>query len=88
MSTTVTNRKASQAYRGESVIVTLNAADHAVLSTLVLGTVCTCNQSSKTGTISFIDKYGLSFKITPISPDKRFDGATKGILSVSDTITF
>jgi hypothetical protein len=88
MSTTVTNRVAASALRGESVKVTLDSTDSAKLATMVLGTVCTASGSSNTGTISAIDVYGNSFEVTPIQPNKRFDGTAVGQLAASVTVTY
>jgi hypothetical protein len=85
---TVTNRVAASALRGQSVKVTLDSTDSAQLATMVLGTVCTASGSSNTGVISSIDVYGTSFEVTPIQPNKRFDGTAQGQLAASVTVTY
>jgi hypothetical protein len=88
MATTVTNRVASSALRGQGVKVTLDSTDSANLATMVLGTVCTASGSSNTGTIAEIDVYGNSFIVAPISPATRFDGSVAGQLAASVTVTY
>jgi len=88
MATTVTNRVASSALRGQGVKVTLDSTDSANLATMALGTVCTASGSSNTGTIISIDKFGNSFEVAPISPATRFDGSVSGILAASVTVTY
>lgn len=86
---TITNQVTAQALRGQSVIVTMSSANAAsYLSGLTIGQLCTVGATSRTGTISEIDSYGRSFKVTPIQPDKTFDGNTSGYLTSSDTVTF
>ena len=88
MATTVTNRVAASALRGQGVRVTLDATDSAKLATMVVGTVCTASGSSNTGTIKEIDVYGNSFLVVPISPATRFDGSLPGQLAASVTVTY
>ena len=88
MATTVTNRVASSALRGQGVKVTLDSTDSANLATMELGTVCTASGSSNTGTIISIDKLGNSFIVAPISPATRFDGSVAGQLAASVTVTY
>lgn len=88
MATTVTNRVAAPALRGQAVKVTLDSTDSAELATMVLGTICTASGSSNTGTIVSIDVEGNSFMVSPIQPDKRFDGSVSGQLAESVTVTY
>lgn len=88
MSTNFTNQKASQALRGQAVIVSLNAADSANIPLLAEGQLATNSSSSKTGTIGFIDIYGHSFQVIPIQPNTDFSSAsTYGYLAVNETVT-
>ena len=88
MATVVTNQIAAPALRGQSVKVTLDAADSANLATMLLGATCTASGSSNTGTIVSIDRLGNSFQITPISPALRFDGTAVGQLAAAVTVTY
>lgn len=84
---TVTNRKYSQALKGESVLVTLDATDSAQLADFSIGQECTI-PTNKTGYIDRIDLYGHSFGIKPSQPDKALNSDNApGYLEVSETIT-
>lgn len=85
MSLTVTNQVASQALRGQSVIVSLDASDAANLSSLQIGMECQEDAFSTIGYISSIDLYGHSFEVSPVEPDKVFGG--EGYLPASSSIT-
>lgn len=85
MSTQVTQRKASQALMGQSVLVTLNGADSAELENFSEGMLCTHDQSGRTGTINRVDYYGNSFSVNPIQPDREF--GIYGYLAVNATVT-
>lgn len=83
-----TNTKASQAIKGEGVLISLSAAESlSVIPTLSVGDKCTISSNSKIGYISFIDTYGHSFIAIPESPAKRFDSTTNGLLAVNELIT-
>lgn len=88
MATTVTNRVASSALNGEGVQISLDSTDRTNLATLAIGTTVTSVASSKTGTVVSVDKYGTTFVVAPNNQAARFDGATAGILSVGETITY
>jgi len=69
----ITNRKTSQAQRGQDVIFTFNGADAITyLSTLTIGQLCTLDSNSKKGYISEIDTQGISFKIKPVNQSLDF----------------
>lgn len=84
----VTNRKAQPALRGQSVIVTLDSTDAAVLDSLEIGTTCTVGGTSNTGKIVFVDTKGCSFKITPTEPDQYFSGSSNGLFPNGATVTY
>lgn len=85
----VTNRTASQTLRGQDAIVTLDSTDTGDnLPSIEVGQLCTIDSSSNTGTVSFVDYFGNTFRITPIQPDKDLSStSTPGILAVDETIT-
>lgn len=70
MAFNVTNQRTAPAYRGISVLVTLNAADSAQLANMSIGQICTTGPS--TGYIDFIDSYGHQFRIKPNMPTNSF----------------
>ena len=84
---TVTNRKASQALRGEDVVVTLDATDQANLSSILPGQECSISGVAVYGTIARVDSYGISFEVSPLQPNLDFASPTKpGFLAASETI--
>lgn len=85
MSTQVTNRKASQALRGQAVLVTLDSTESAELENFTKGMLCTHDQSNITGTIHSVDYPGHSFKVAPIQPNTDF--GIYGYLAVGATVT-
>jgi hypothetical protein len=86
MSFTVTNQRSSQAERGQSVTIFLNAADSAQLSNMTLGEKCTV--STNTGYIDFIDLYGHQFRVKPDMPTNSFIGvANLSYLASGTSIT-
>lgn len=89
MATSYVNRKSSPALAGQAVLVTVNSSDAANLYLLREGQLATNTDNNKTGTIESIDVYGTSFKVTPIQPDRTFDGAPSvyGYLGVGATIS-
>lgn len=87
MSIAVTNRTASQAYRGESVKVFLDQTDSLQLGNLTVGQLCTITSSSNVGYISNIDLYGTSFMVTPKYHFSAFQSDVIGYLKVSETVT-
>lgn len=87
MAIALTNRIASQAYRGESVQVFLNQTDSLQLANLTVGQLCTITSSSNVGYISSIDLYGISFMVTPKYPFSAFQSDVIGYLKVSETVT-
>lgn len=87
MSTNYTNRLSSQALRGQAALVTCNSTDAANIYKLATGQLAT-NSTGKTGTIGFIDVYGVSFEVNPIQPDRDFSSASVyGYLAVGEVIT-
>lgn len=85
MATQITNIKASQALRGQAVIVTLAGDEVDELAGFSEGMLCTHDQSGATGTINRVDYYGTSFSVNPIQPDKTF--GIYGYLPVDATVT-
>lgn len=86
---TPVNIKASQALRGEVVTVTMDPTVDGYPEPTWLNSLVTADSSGKAGIITRVDKFGVSFEITPIQPDKRFDSeGTPGILSADETIIF
>jgi hypothetical protein len=78
---------ASQALRGEDVIVTLSDSDTVYLSSIEVGQQCRIQGVDIFGTVSHVDYYGNTFKIRPLQPDFSFESPTlPGYLSVSDYI--
>lgn len=84
MSTNYTNRKASQALRGQGVLVTLDATDSANLDLLAEGQICFANSIGVYGTINRVDYYGHSFSVNPIQPDREF--GVYGYLPVNEIV--
>ena len=87
MSTSVTNRRASQSLPGSAVLVTLDATDALELENFTAGMLCTNDSSGNTGTIHRVDYPGNTFLVSPIQPDKTFQSSTTyGYLAVSETV--
>ena len=83
------NAKASPALRGQSVTITLDPAVDGYPEATWINAAVSVDSSSKTGTITSIDINGVSFKVTPVQPNLRFDSAsTPGILALGETINF
>jgi len=85
----VTAQKASQSLKGQDVIVYLSGAEVvSKLPDIEVGQLCSNDSSSFTGTVSFVDYNGNTFKITPIQPDKTFASTgTPGYMASGETIT-
>lgn len=81
----LTNQVASQALRGEDVIVTLSSAQQSNLASLQLGQACQISGLAVYGTVSRVDSYGTTFEVAPIQPDKAF-ASTPGYLAASQTV--
>lgn len=71
MSFSVTNQRSAPAFKGTSVLITLNEADSAQLGNMTIGQQCTLS-NGKVGFIDFIDLYGHVFKIKPNMPTEVF----------------
>jgi len=83
----VTNEKASQALRGQDVIVTLGTSDQSNLSSIIPGQSCSISGVAVYGTISKVDSYGISFEVSPLQPNLNFGSpSTPGYLDASETI--
>lgn len=88
MAISVTNRKDSQALRGESVLVTLDPTDSAKLPHITIGMKATIISSNMIGYVSYVDTYGHYIKINPESPATNLESSTKpGYLAVAEPIT-
>jgi hypothetical protein len=84
---TVTNRKASQALRGEDVVVTLDATDQANLSSILPGQACSISGVAVYGTVARVDTYGISFEVSPLQPNLDFASTSQpGYLASSASI--
>ena len=81
----LTNQVASQALRGEDVIVTLSSAQQSNLASLQVGQYCQISGLAVYGTVSSVDSYGTTFEVAPIQPDKAFE-STPGYLAASQTV--
>jgi len=88
MPTTI-NQIASSALKGQSVIVYLNGAEAiSKLPAIVIGQKAIISSSSKVGYVCSVDYEGTTYKVTPVTPDARFDSTTTpGILAAAETIT-
>ncbi len=88
-----TNRKASPAYKGQAIIVTLNGDDAiSELPQLTEGDPCVIDSSTATGTVYSIDLYGHSFKVKPDKPEQWLGTGTapdtaKNTFDVNDSVT-
>lgn len=84
----VTNRIAASAQRGQGVRVSLDDSDTInVLPTLTKGQKCT-NANGKVGYIAELDYLGRSFIVSPDYPTTFFDSSTTpAVLAVGDSIT-
>lgn len=83
----ITNRKSSQALKGQAVLVTLNNADAGALSLFSEGNLATADTSGKTGTINRVDYEGTTFWVIPIQMDRSFDSGVYGYLASGQTVT-
>jgi hypothetical protein len=84
---TVTNRKESQALRGEDVVVTLNAADQPNLASILPGQACSISGVAVYGTIARVDSYGISFEVSTLQPNLDFASPSQpGYLAASESI--
>lgn len=77
MAQTFTNQVASQALRGQDVIVTLDSNDALNLDLLSIGQSAWIDSTSIYGVVSFVDYYGTTFHITPLQPDFSFQSPTQ-----------
>jgi hypothetical protein len=85
----LTNIRASQALRGEVITVTLDPSTDGYPDSGWLNNLVTVDSSGKKGIVSNIDRFGVTFQVTPIQPDRRFDtDSTPGILSAGEQIIF
>lgn len=86
---TATNRVASSALRGESVIVTLDSTETlSKLPNVTVGQQATLGSSSLVGYVESVDTYGNSFKIATKTPATNLaSSSTPGVLAVDEVIT-
>ena len=85
---TTTNRFLANALRGQSVIVTVDSTEAVTkLPNITVGQQATIGSSSRVGYVESVDLYGMSYKVTPKTPNARFDSTALGFLSVSEVIT-
>lgn len=84
---TVTNQKASQALRGEDVVVTLDSTDQSNLANILPGQECSISGVAVYGTIARVDSYGISFEVSPLQPNLDFASPSQpGYLAASASI--
>ena len=87
MSISVTNQKASQALRGEDVVVTLSAAQQSNLANIAPGQACSISGVAVYGVVSRVDSYGISFEVSPLQPNLDFASPSQpGYLASGATI--
>lgn len=86
---TATNRTASPALRGQSVLVTLDSTETlSKLPNITVGQQATLGSSSAVGYVSFIDTYGHYFEVTPKTPALNLaSSSTPGVLANGEVIT-
>lgn len=85
--TNYTNRKASQALKGQAVLVTLDSSDSANLYKVREGQLAINNSNAKVGKVAFVDVYGHSFKVSPVWPYGDFASASVyGYLANGETV--
>lgn len=71
MSFSIVNQRSAPAFKGTSVLITLDTTDSAQLVNMTLGQQCTLS-NGKIGYIDFIDLYGHVFKVRPNMPTEQF----------------
>lgn len=82
-----TNQKASQALRGQNVIVTIDSIYQANLTSLSPGQSCSISGVAVYGIVSSVDNYGISFEVSPLKPNLDFASPLlPGYLDVNETI--
>jgi multidrug efflux pump subunit AcrA (membrane-fusion protein) len=83
----LTNRQTAQSLHGQSVLITLDSSQsNTYLFQFSIGNSVQSDESGNLGTISFIDTKGHSFKVTPVQPDFRFEGANYGLLNDGEAV--
>lgn len=88
MATNCTNTQAYPALKGQTVTVTLSAAESlSVLPLLEEGQECLAETSQAVGYIVFIDTQGHSFKVKPKQPNTQFNSGETTTLSINELIT-
>lgn len=89
MSISLVNQKASQALRGEDVVVTLASGDLSNLANIPVGTEAYISGTSVYGSVARVDTYGTSLKVSPLAPNKTFASPSNpGYLYGNATIVF
>jgi len=88
MATVVFTAQSGQASnRGQSVLITLNLADQAKLSTIAVGDLATIANSGNVGYVSDIDTLGGTFKIKPKYPYGSLSSSgDNSIMTAGETI--
>jgi len=88
MSLQCTNTKASQALKGQSVLVTLSATETlSKLPQIATGQKVTMGSTANVGYVYSVDAYGNSFKVSPANPDQHFESVEAGYLSANELLT-
>lgn len=83
-----TNTIAHQAYRGQSVYVSLSGAESlSVLPVLAVGQSAVVSSSGATGVIDFVDTKGHTFRVKPKRPETSFCSNKTNTLSIDELIT-
>ena len=82
-----TNQVASQALKGEDVIISLSSTEVSKLSSISVGNKAEISATTIYGVVSSIDSYGHSFQVTPAQPNFSFGTVVAdGYLSAGDVI--
>jgi hypothetical protein len=82
------NRLAQPAIKGQSVLITLNAAESAsVLPVLAVGQAATSATSTATGIIDFVDTLGHQFRVKPIQQNTQINSGTTNTMANLELIT-
>ena len=89
MSISLVNQKASQALRGEDVVVTLASGDLSNLANIPVCTEAYISGTSVYGSVARVDTYGISLEVSPLQPNLSFASPNNpGYLYGNATIVF
>lgn len=82
------NKRASQAYKGQSVLMTIAVNNIDEFNEIQVGMFCKHLDSDKNGVVTFIDTNNLKLEITPLDLNDSFTGLNRGIFSYDDRVEF